>query len=127
VYPTSDGRLYVELRRELTAQSAAARRAGLGVWAADRTTAGFPVTSRQQVQDELVVLPKLFRRLAHHLGLQALDDVDLAGFSAFLAARDDRLSTVPDGHATALDTRVRVDGQQVVMTVPPERIVFLEG
>ena len=71
-------------------------------------------------------MPKLFRRLADCLSLQAPDDVDLAGFSAFLTACNDRLFTVPDGHATTLDTLVQITGQQVVLTVSPERNVFLE-
>ena len=127
VYPTFYSQLYFDLRAALAEQAVAAREAGLGVWAADQTTRGFPVTSRSQVQDELLVLPKLFRRLADYLTLQAPDDVDLAGFGAFLAARDDRLFTVPDGHATNLDTLVQVTGQQVTLTVPPEQIVFLEA
>ncbi len=125
VYPTFYSRLYVQLRTALTKQAAAARRAALGIWATDTTTTGFTVTSRDQLQ-ELVILPKLFRRAADYLSLQAPDDVDLAGFEAFLAVRDDRLFTVPDGHATGLDTLVQVTGQQVTLTVPPERIVFLE-
>ena len=127
VYPTFYSRLFVELRAALSEQAVAARQAGLGVWAADQTSSGFTVTSRSQVQDELVVLPKLFRRLADYLSLQAPDDVDLAGFGALLAARNDRLFTVPDGHATSLDTLVQTTGQKVTLTVWPERIVFLEA
>lgn len=126
VYPTFYSRLYVQLRTALTEQAAAARQAGVGVWADDATTTGFTVTSREQLQNQLVILPKLFRRLADYLSLQAPDDVDLGGFAAFLAARDDQLFTIPDGHATGLDTLVQVTGQQVTLTVPPERIVFLE-
>lgn len=73
-----------------------------------------------------MILPKLFRRLADYLSLQAPDDVELTGFAAFLAARNDRLFTTPDGHSTGLDTLVQVRSQQVTLTVPPERIVFLE-
>lgn len=124
VYPTFYSRLYIQLWTALTEQAAAAQHARLGVWAGDATTTGFTVTSRDQLQ-ELVVLPKLFRRLADYLRLQAPDDVDLGGFAAFLAARNDRLFTIPDGHATGLDTLVQVTGQQVTLTVPPERIVFL--
>lgn len=125
VYPTFYSRLYVQLRTALTEQAVAARQAALGIWATDATTTGFTVTSRDQAQ-ELVILPKLFRRLTDYLSLQAPDDVDLSGFASFLAARNDRLFTIPDGQATGLDTLVRVDGQRVTLTVPPERIVFLE-
>lgn len=125
-YPTFYSRLYVDLRAALAGQAVAARAARLGVWAQDATTAD-TVTSREQVQQELVVLPKLFRRLADYLSLQPPGDVDLAGLKASLAARNDRLFTVPDGQATSLDTLVSVTGQQVALTVPPERLVFLES
>lgn len=127
VYPTFYSRLYVDLRAALAEQAVVARVAGLGVWADDVTNAGFTVLSREQLEQHLVVLPKLFRRLADYLSLQPAGDVDLAGFPAFLAARDDRLFTVPDGHATSLDTLVTVAGPDVALTVPPERIVFLEA
>lgn len=127
VYPTFYSRLYIGLRNALAEQAAAASQAGIGVWASDQSISGFTVTSRQQVQDELVILPKLFRRLADYLSLQPPDDVDLAGFAAYLAARNDRVFTVPDGRATGLDSLVQIVGQQVTLTVPPERIVFLEA
>ena len=65
------------------------------MWASDQTSSGFTVTSRRENQDDLVILPELFRRLADHLSLQPPDDVDLAGFG--------RVPRRPR-HATALDT-----------------------
>jgi endonuclease YncB( thermonuclease family) len=126
-YPTFYSKLYVDLREYLAATAGEAREAGLGVWAGDATLTGASVASREQVQGELVVLPKLFRRLADYLTLDEPGSVDLAGFTAFLAAKDDRLFTVPAGQATALDTLVRVEGQAFTLALPPERIVFLEG
>lgn len=74
-----------------------------------------------------MILPKLFRRIAEYLALEAdQTSVDLAQFPGFLAAHADALFTVPDGHATTLDTLVEVTGQTVRLTVPPERIVFAE-
>lgn len=127
VYPTFYAKLYVDLRAELAAVAVTARQAGLGVWAQDATLAGFTLTSRAQLSQELVILPKLFRRLAEYLALEAdQTSVDLAQFPAFLAAHADQLFTVPDGHATTLDTLTQVTGQTVRLTVPPEQIVFAE-
>ncbi|WP_041940604.1 MULTISPECIES: hypothetical protein [Frankia] len=133
VYPTFYSKLYVDLRADLAATTTAVRAAASGLWKLDATTSGFTVTSRAQLTDDLVILPKLFRRLAEYLTLDETGGVDLAGFADFLAAGDDRLFTVPAGHATALDTLVRVrtdpaSGQEkVTLTVPPEDIVFLEA
>ncbi|MCK9894953.1 nuclease [Frankia sp. AgB32] len=133
VYPTFYSKLYVDLRADLAATAAAARRAGTGIWKLDATTAGFTVVSRDALTEDLVILPKLFRRLAEYLSLDETGGVDLTGFPAFLTTLDDRLFTVPTGQATALDTLVTVTdnpsgaGQTVTLTVPPEQTVFLES
>ncbi len=127
VYPTFYSKLYVDLRRDLSSTAVAARAAGRGVWQDDATLPGFTLLSRAQLRDELVILPKLFRRLAEYLTLDDTGGTSLTGFSAFLSAHDDRLFTVPDGHATSLDTLVAVTGQRVQLTVRPEQIVFEEG
>ena len=126
VYPTFYSKLYFDLRDDLAATASAARAAGRGVWENDATLPGFTLTSRQQLTDDLVILPKLFRRLAEYLTLDESGGANLDGFTAFLAAHGDRLYTVPAGQATSLDTLVHVAGQQVQLVLPPEQIVFLE-
>jgi hypothetical protein len=41
------------------------------VWADDATTSGATITSLQELDDQLVILPKLFRRLVDYLALGA--------------------------------------------------------
>jgi endonuclease YncB( thermonuclease family) len=127
VYPTFYSKLYPDLRDAMAQAAVAARDAGKGVWADDATLAGFSLRSRDQLQNEAVILPKLFRRLAEYLSLDNTGQVSLARFHAFLASHDDRLFTVPAGHATGFDTLVEVRRQTVTLTVPPEQIVFLEA
>ncbi|QYN23494.1 nuclease [Amycolatopsis sp. DSM 110486] len=126
-YPTFYSLLYVDLRQALADAASSARASGSGVWATDVTTEGFRLRSRAQLQDELVLLPKLFRRLADYLALDETGGVSLAGFAHFLDTRDDRLFTVPDGQSTELATLVEVKRQTVKLVVPPERIVFVEA
>ncbi len=127
VYPTFYSRLYVDLRDDLAATAVAARSASRGVWAEDATLPGFSLRTRAQLTDDLVILPKLFRRLAEYLTLDDTGGVSLAGFLPFLAAYDDRLFTVPDGQFTSLDTLIERRGQTLRLTVPPEHIIFQEG
>jgi endonuclease YncB( thermonuclease family) len=127
VYPTFYSQLFPDLRDELTAATLIARTAGSGVWAADSTTSGFTLQSRDQLTEQLVILPKLFRRLAEYLTLDDTGGVDLSGFLAFLDAKADKLFTIPTGHATHLDTLIEVTGQHLRMTLPPEQIVFIEA
>src|SRR2546430_4348667 len=127
VYPTFYSLLYVDLRRAMAKAAVKARKAGLGVWASDVTRVGFELISRKQLQDDLVILPKIFRRLIDYLGLDETGGASLAGFAHYLDTRDDRLFTVPDGHSTEFATLATVTGQHLALTRDPEDIIFIEG
>lgn len=139
-YPTFYDELPDDLREALATTATAARAAGLGVWARDVTTAGFVVTGRAQLETEVVVLPKLFRRLAEYLSLDTGGDgtgsSSLARFGDFLAVSADAVRVVPDTRAgdggagdgvlTTLADLVEVDGQRVRLLQPVEWLVFVE-
>jgi endonuclease YncB( thermonuclease family) len=124
-YPTFYAKLYVDLRRELAKQAGAARDAGKGVFARDRTQKGVEVTALTTLTDDAVILPKLFRRLADYLHLNG-DDPSLAGFATFLSQQDDQVWVVPAGQKTSFDTVVAVSGQTVRLKRLPEDLVFEE-
>jgi endonuclease YncB( thermonuclease family) len=124
-YPTFYTNLYADLRRELAKQAGAARDAGKGVFARDRTQRGVEVKALTTLTDDAVILPKLFRRLADYLHLNG-DDPSLSGFAAFLAQQDDRVWVIPTGQKTGFDTVVAVSGQSVRLKRLPEELVFEE-
>jgi endonuclease YncB( thermonuclease family) len=125
-YPTFYRKLYPDLRAALAEAAKAARAEELGLWPSDLTQTGAKVEGAQSLYDTLVILPKLFRRLADYLALND-GDSSLAGFIPFLRQRDDRLFILSTGHSTGLDTIVEVtDDNTVKLTVPPEGIVFDE-
>ena len=126
-YPTFYSKLYPDLRQAMADASVAARTAGKGVWEHDVTNSGFKLTSRAQLRDKVVLLPKLFRRLVDYLSLDETDGVSLAGFADYVDTRNDRLFTIPDGHATELHTLLSVRRQTLKLTTPPEQIVFQEA
>ena len=126
VYPTFYSQLFYDLRDVMADATGTVRAEGLGVWAQDCTNTGFTLESREQLTTKLIILPKLFRRLADYLALDDSGGVDLGGFRAFLEAKADRLFTVPAGQATLLDTLVEQDGQDLRLTLPPEQLVFIE-
>jgi len=127
VYPTFYSKLYVDLRNAMAQAAVDARTAGKGIWELDVTNAGFELASRDQLQNELVILPKLFRRLVDYLMLDETGGVSLNGFEHFLETRDDRLFTVPAGHSTEFSTLIDVQDQRLRLTVNPEQIVFIEA
>ncbi len=125
-YPTYYRDLFPDLREEFTRTVNAAQSAASGVWAVDRTTAGARILTSTSLTDDVVILPKLFRRLADYLHLGA-GDVSLAGFPAFLAQAEDRYFILSTGHSTTgLDTITVVDGDTVRLTHPPTDLVFDE-
>jgi endonuclease YncB( thermonuclease family) len=126
VYPTFYSQLFPDLRADLTAAAADARGSKAGVWASDATTSGATIQTLADLTDLLVIMPKLFRRLAEYLALGA-GDVSLAGFMAFMAGHNDRLYVISDGHATGFDTIVEVDGQTVRLTRDITDLIFVEG
>jgi endonuclease YncB( thermonuclease family) len=126
VYPTYYSKLFPDLRNALTAAASQARSDRSGVWADDATTSGATITSLEALDDQLVLLPKLFRRLIDYLALGA-GSVALDGFLGFLASRDDRLYVISEAHPTGLDNITQVDGQTVRLLHPPDDLIFLEA
>ena len=132
VYPMLYTSLPVDLREPLAAVAAAARAAGLGLWprstadpgsAADLSGPAGPLPALR----ELVIWPKLFRRLVSFL---AAGNGDLSGFEGWLqdnpAARDDPLVLLPSGEPARLHQVLTVgtDGT-LALTRWPETIVVL--
>jgi hypothetical protein len=119
-YPTYYEGLFHDLRAALTEAVGRAREAERGVWAEDRTNAGFEVESLQSITNEHVILPKLFRRLAEYLEAGG----SVAGFEEFLVAKGEEVIVISTVHTTHFDTVVEVEGDTVRMTEPPENLIF---
>ncbi|WP_033294936.1 thermonuclease family protein [Amycolatopsis jejuensis] len=126
-YPTFYSLLYPDIRQAMADVSVKARNSGKGVWEHDVTLSGFRLRSRTQLRDDVVILPKLFRRLVDYLSLDETGGVSLAGFAHYIDTRNDRLFTISDGHATELHTLLSVRRQTLKLTTPPENIVFQES
>jgi hypothetical protein len=124
VYPTYYTKLFPDLRNEMTRRVERAR-PSKGFWPDDKTQKGANIKNLQTLTDSVVVLPKLFRRLADYLALSD-GNPSLAGFPAYLAGRNDRIFIISTGHSTGFDFVVRVTGQRVKLTNPPEDLVFVE-
>ncbi|MFD4715226.1 thermonuclease family protein [Streptomyces sp. NPDC058430] len=125
-YPTFYRSLFTSLRAELTSVAQQARASGQGLWPSDATTTGAKITGLSSLTDDIVILPKLFRRLVDYL---KLSNGSLACFPAFLAGVQDRYSILSTGERCAgLQDVVEVtDSQTVQMTHPAEDLVFDEA
>lgn len=122
-YPTYYQGLFPDLRAALTQGAADARAAGRGIWKFDQTTAGFTVPNIQVLEENIVIMPKLFRRLIEYLeGGGAV-----AGFKDYLQSLNEGITIISSTHFTHFDYVVEVEGNKVRMTEPPENLIFAEG
>jgi hypothetical protein len=121
-YPTFYQGLFSDLRAYLAEIAADATSATRGVWAEDVTNTGFDVSNPGDLSSSIVILPKLFRRLANYFEAGGT----AAGFKEFLEAGNEGITILPEGHFTHFDTVVEVDGEEIKMSVLPERLVFAE-
>jgi hypothetical protein len=93
---------------------------------ADAFTGGAAITTLADLTDRLVIMPKLFRRLAEYFAL-SVGSVSLDGFAAFMASHDDRLYVISDAHATGFDNVMTVAGQTVNLNKEITDLIFTEG
>ncbi|MDT0448256.1 nuclease [Streptomyces hesseae] len=134
-YPTFYSGFPDELRRALTAAALAAKAdPGKGVWnvtagsLGDVTLSGAKVTGMSSITDDVVILPKLFRRLKEYL---SLGNTSLACFPAYLGGAADKFRTLSGDHASNLITGLHniveiTNGETVKMTHPSEELLFDE-
>jgi hypothetical protein len=124
-YPTFYSKLYPDIRKELINVTEKVRKEKKGLWASDKTNKGFVLEELETITENIVILPKLFRRL---LGYLAINDgsVELGGFLKYLKSLDDRIIILPQGHVTGFYFVVEVDGQNLKLTTQPEDLVFIE-
>jgi endonuclease YncB( thermonuclease family) len=125
-YPTYYSKLFPDLRNALTAAYRPARDGQHGLWAVDTTETGFTVEDLATLTDQVVILPKLFRRLVDYLAIND-GDPSLAGFGDYLATVNDRLIIASTAAVTGFDNVLQIDGQTVRMTHPPEDLIFIES
>ncbi len=125
VYPTFYSKLYPDIRKQLTLAAEKSREEKKGLWESDKTNKGFVLESLETITEEVVILPKLFRRLLSYLAIND-GSVSLAGFSEYLESLDDRLIILPEGQVTGFDFVVKVDGQNIKLSYQPEDLVFME-
>ncbi|MET8545699.1 nuclease [Kitasatospora sp. NPDC004799] len=126
VYPTFYKNLPKDLRFDMavTAQQARAAKAPDSVWANDVTHSGAAIEDLGSLTDHLVILPKLFRRLADYLRLfgPSLDRLPV-----FLAGGDDEyFFNDPDRTTRGLHRIVDVVGDTVKLRPAIEELTFVE-
>jgi hypothetical protein len=125
VYPIFYNNQSVRVRRILAEAAVAARVMEVGLWAEDRTLSGFEIAGIETLTQEVVIFPKLFRRLMGYFAHQG--EVDLVGLGQYLETNSDRLYLASDGEQMmTLHQLLKIDGQTVQLLHPLEDLLFME-
>ena len=123
-YATFYKGLFADLRDALAAAAVAARAAGRGVYATDRTNAGVTATDLGVITDQASLLPKLFRRLSEYM----VNFGTAVGFQARMAEAAEPVLDLTTATFTRFDTFIALAAGSVDrgLTRRPEELVFDE-
>lgn len=118
-YPTFYDSMPADLMARFATLTQAARASRTGLWALDRSS-GFAFWGLNTIQDDMIVLPKLFRRLIEFM----LASSDAAELGPYLTKSSSRVLLRSSGKRTTLGKLVSVNGRQVSLIEPPEELIF---
>jgi hypothetical protein len=121
-YPMYYNGLFSDLRLPLTKAVTNARAEGKGLWPYDMTTKGFSASDLDAITKEVVILPKLFRRIVDYMGAGGRID----GFKEHIQKRCEPLVRISQVHFTRLDAIVDVRGEKVRLVEAPENLIFMD-
>lgn len=121
-YPTYYNGLFSDLRTELTTAANRARSDKKGFWPFDKTNSGFAVPDLKPLQEDVVILPKLFRRIVDFMG----DGGPINGFKDYLERKCEPLIKISQVHFTRFDNVVEVNGNKVKLMEAPDNLIFVD-
>lgn len=117
-YPLYYNTLFASLRNEFNQALAFAKQRLFGYWPKDKTLKGVIVKSHSDLATIPPIWPKLWRRMDEYL--KKTDS--LAGFIKFLEDRNERVDILSTMEEQGLQDLVKVTGNKVKMTQPPENL-----
>ncbi|MFJ8532143.1 hypothetical protein [Streptomyces sp. NPDC093591] len=125
-YPTFYRGLFKDLRLELTKVGQKASEDDKGLWKDDVTTTGAKITGLSSITDDVVILPKLFRRM---VGYFAIGTSSVSCLPAYLAGKEDPFTILSTNERRiGLHHIVEVtNGNTVRMTHPSTDLLFDEA
>lgn len=119
VYPTFYTTTEPVLIQKMTFAARAARAAKSGIWVIDHSS-DFTIHDLRTVYEDILILPKLFRRLVSYFDTNG----GFEGLPAYMKRNGDKLF-LADGTKTTFDKIVTVEGRRLKLLVAPEDIFFV--
>lgn len=118
-YPTYYDSMPPELMDTFTKAVKTARKNKTGIWALDRTK-NFAFLNASTIVNDVVILPKLFRRLTTFLQNAS----DFSELGDYLKKTGDKITLRSTGAKSTLADLITIDGRRVHLATDPEDIVF---
>mgnify|MGYP003390264115 FL=1 len=119
VYPTfyiGTDRVFAEKIRAVVAR---ARRTKRGIWSIDRTS-DFTLYDIRTLQEDILILPKLFRRLVKFFD----NNSDFGMLSDYMKRQKDKLELWDGTKKESLADLMKISGRRIQMKTPVEDILF---
>ncbi|MBN1880789.1 MAG: thermonuclease family protein [Deltaproteobacteria bacterium] len=119
VYPTFYGTMQDELLTAFTSATEKAREKRVGIWALDKTPE-FMLWNKDTIQDDVIIFPKLFRRLtAFFEGRSSYDELN-----EYLKKQKDKLLIRSTGEKKMMHEIMEIDGRHIKFLMNPENLIF---
>ena len=120
-YPTFYSSMEPGLLKLFTDVTIACRKGLVGLWALDKT-GGFTLRNTSTLTDDVVILPKLFRRLTTFFQ----ECSSFEELPAYLRKTHDRVLIRQPGIKATFDQLLTIspDGRNIALTQPPENLIF---
>ncbi|MCK9617800.1 MAG: thermonuclease family protein [Lentimicrobiaceae bacterium] len=117
VYPTFYQGMDEKLMEKFRKVIAVARKESKGLWAIEKTSA-FKVWNIYTLQDDVIIMPKLFRRFVSFFEAAS----EMSEFMSYIAKNPDKV--IVNGTKAHLHDFITADGTTFGLTVLPEDIIF---
>ncbi len=117
VYPTFYSTMEPELIDMFRTVFVKTKKKRMGLWAIDRT-AGFRLWNVNTIQQDVIIMPKLFRRLISFFN----NDGDITAFKQYLKEHPDPIIT--PGGEKSLSEIVEINGNRYGLKYSPEQLIF---
>ena len=121
-YATYYQDMFASIRKTLTSAVHHARTSKLGIYKTDKTNDGFDATNISVITDDVLILPKLFRRLSEYM----VGSGTAIGFKETLALSNEPVLDLREVNRTHFDTFVEQapNSAHIKLTRLPEELVF---
>lgn len=119
VYPTFYSSMESDLLDKFTTVAREARKNGVGVWSLDRTRS-FTFWNIDTIRNDVVILPKLFRRLTTFLEASS----EYSELEAYLKKKKDRVLIRSTGEKKKMFDLMEIDGREIKFLTNPEDLIF---